>query len=112
MASRRKAADQASVDAPDQKTDDTPFSTPADAVPEKQWMQWMMTYLQTGGQYASIIVLARWTLQILGKLLAVLNVRRKGFSWKTALQLKFNLDGQVRDTLLRNAPVPIHHQMN
>ena len=35
MASRRKAADQASVDAPDQRTDDTPFSTPADAVPEK-----------------------------------------------------------------------------
>ena len=27
--------DQASVDAPDQRTDDTPFSTPADAVPEK-----------------------------------------------------------------------------
>ena len=35
MASRRKAADQASVDAPDQKTDNTPFSTPADVVPEK-----------------------------------------------------------------------------
>ena len=106
MASRRKAADQASVDAPDQKTDDTPFSTPADAVPEKQWMQRMMTYLPTGGQYASIIVLARWTLQILGKLLAVLSVRKKGFVWKTALQLNFNLNGQVRDTLLRNAPPP------
>ena len=35
MASRRKAADQASVDAPDQRTDDKPFSTPADAIPEK-----------------------------------------------------------------------------
>ena len=66
-----------------------------------------MTYLQTRGQYASIIVLAGWTLQILGKLLAVLNVRKKGFAWKTALQLNFNLDGQVRDTLLQNAPAPV-----
>ena len=65
-----------------------------------------MTYLQTGGQYASIIVLARWVLQILGKLLAVLNVRKKGFAWKTALQLNFNLDHQLRDTLLRNVPAP------
>ena len=71
---------------------------------ELDWKQWMMTYLQTRGQYASIIVLAGWTLQILGKLLAVLNVRKKGFAWKTALQLNF--DDQVLDTLLRNAPVP------
>ena len=42
---------------------------------ELDWKQWMMTCLQTGGQYASIIVLAGWVLQILGKLLAVLNVR-------------------------------------
>ena len=65
-----------------------------------------MTYLQTRGQYASIIVLAGWTLQILGKLLAVLNVRKKGFAWKTALQLNFNLDHQLPDTLLRKAPAP------
>ena len=31
-----------------------------------------------------------------GKLLAVLSVRNQGFAWKTALQLNFNLDGQVR----------------
>ena len=36
----------------------------------------------------------------------VLSVRKKGFAWKTALQLNFNLDGQVRDSLLRNAPAP------
>ena len=34
MTSRKKAADQAVVDAPVQKTDDVLFSTPADAVPE------------------------------------------------------------------------------
>ena len=34
MASRKKAADQAVVDAPVQKTDDALFSTPTDAVPE------------------------------------------------------------------------------
>ena len=37
---------------------------------ELDWKQWMVTYLQTGGQYASIIVLAGWILKILGKLLA------------------------------------------
>ena len=35
MARRMKAADQAVVDAPVQRTDNTLFSTPADAVPEK-----------------------------------------------------------------------------
>ena len=70
------------------------------------WKQWLVTYLQTGGQYASIIVLTGWILKIFGKLLAVLSVRNQGFAWKTALQLNFNLAGQVRDSLLRNAPTP------
>ena len=71
---------------------------------ELDWKQWIVTYLQTGGQYASIIILAGWILKIFGKLLAVLSVRTKGYAWKTALQLNFNLAGQVRDSLLRNAP--------
>ena len=66
-----------------------------------------MNSLQTGGQYASIIVLTVWIFQTLGKLLAVLNVRKKGFAWKTAIQLNFNLDHQLRDTLLRSVPAPI-----
>ena len=64
------------------------------------WKQWIVTYLQTGGQYPSIIVLTGWILKIFGKLLAVLSVRKQGFAWKTALQLNFNLAGQVRDSLL------------
>ena len=71
------------------------------------WKQWIVTYLQTGGQYASIIVLTGWILKIFRKLLAVLSVRKKGFAWKTALQLNFDLAGQVRDSLLRNAPAPV-----
>ena len=71
---------------------------------ELDWKQWMLTHLQTGGQYASIIILAVWTLNIIAKLLAVLSVRNQGFAWKTALQLNFNLSSQVRDSLLRNAP--------
>ena len=62
--------------------------------------------MQTGGQYASIIILTVWIFKILAKLLAVLSVRNQGFAWKTALQLNFNLDGQVRDSVLRNAPAP------
>ena len=71
------------------------------------WKQWIMNSLQTGGQYASIIVLTVWIFQTLGKLLAVLNVRKKGFAWKTAIQLNFNLDHQLRDTLLRSVPAPV-----
>ena len=52
------------------------------------------------------IVEVKMTLSKPGKLFAVLSVRIQGFAWKTALQLNFNLDGQVRDSLLRNAPVP------
>ena len=65
-----------------------------------------MTYLQTGGQYASIMILVIWTVKIGAKLIAVLSVRNQGFAWKTALQLNFNLVGQVRDSLLKNAPTP------
>ena len=71
------------------------------------WKQWLISYLQTGGQYASIIILAVWVLKIILKLLAVLSMRNQGFAWKTAVQLNFNLAGQVRDTLLRNAPAPV-----
>ena len=70
------------------------------------WKQWLISYLQTGGQYASIIILAVWILKLITKLLAVLSVKKQGFNWKTALQLNFNLSGQVRDTILRNAPAP------
>ena len=73
---------------------------------ELDWKQWLLTYLQTGGQYASILILMIWTIKIGAKLLAVLSVRNKGFAWKTALQLNFNLSSQVRDSLLRNAPAP------
>ena len=31
------------------------------------WKQWLVTYLQTGGQYASIIVLTVWIFKIFGK---------------------------------------------
>ena len=72
------------------------------------WKQWLISYLQTGGQYASIIILAVRILKLITKLLAVLSVKNQGFNWKTALQLNFNLSGQVRDTILRNvlAPTP------
>ena len=70
------------------------------------WKQWLLTYLQAGGQYASIIVIVVWTIKIGAKLLAVISVRNQGFTWKTALQLNFNLSSQVRDSLLRNAPAP------
>ena len=73
---------------------------------ELDWKQWLLTYLQTGGQYASILILMVWTIEIGTKLLAVLSVRKQGFAWKTALQLNFNLSSQVRDALLRNAPAP------
>ena len=70
------------------------------------WKQWVLTCLQTGGQYASILVVIAWTIKIGAKLLAVISVRNQGFTWKTALQLNFNLLSQVRDSLLRNAPAP------
>ena len=70
------------------------------------WKQWLISYLQTGGQYASIIILAVWILKLIIKLLAVLSVKNQGFNWKTALQLNFNLSGQVHDTILRNVPAP------
>ena len=73
---------------------------------ELDWKQWLLTHLQTGGQYASITMLTVWTLKIIAKLLVVLSVRNQGFAWKTALQLNFNLSSQVRDSLLRNAPLP------
>ena len=68
--------------------------------------QWLISYLQTGGQYASIIILVVWILKLITKLLAVLSVKNQGFNWKTALQLNFYLSGQVRDTILRNVPAP------
>ena len=70
------------------------------------WKQWLISYLQIGGQYASIIILAVWILKLIIKLLAVLSVKNQGFNWKTALQLNFNLAGQVPDTMLRNVPAP------
>ena len=73
---------------------------------ELDWKQWLLTYLQTGGQYASILVIVAWTIKIGAKLLAVISVRNQGFTWRTALQLNFNLSSQVRDSLLRNAPAP------
>ena len=73
---------------------------------ELDWKQWLLTYLQTAGQYASIIVIVAWTIKIGAKLLAVISVRNQGFTWRTALQLNFNLSSQVRDSLLRNAPAP------
>ena len=69
-----------------------------------KWKQWLLTYLQTGGQYASIIVILIWTLKIGAKLLAVISVRNQGFTGRTALQLNFNLSSQVRDSLPRTAP--------
>ena len=73
---------------------------------ELDWKQWLLTYLQTGGQYASILVIVAWTIKIGAKLLAVISVRNQGFTWRIALQLNFNLLIQVRDSLLRNAPAP------
>ena len=67
------------------------------------WKQWLLTYLQTGGQYAAIIVVLVWTMKIGAKLLAFLSVRNQGFTWKTALQLNFNLFSQVRDSLLQTS---------
>ena len=71
---------------------------------ELDWKQWLVNYVQTGGQYAAIIVVLVWTIKIGAKLLAVLSVRNQGFTWKTALQLNFSLSSQVRDSLLRAAP--------
>ena len=73
---------------------------------ELDWKQWLLTYLQTGGQYASIIVIVAWTIKLGAKLLSVISVRKQGFTWRTALQLNFNLSSQVRDSLLQNAPAP------
>ena len=67
----------------------------------------MMSYLQTGGQYASIVILVVWTLKITQRLLAVLYIKKQGFNWKTAVMLNFNLESQVCETILRNVPVPI-----
>ena len=66
----------------------------------------MMTYLQTGGQYASIFILVVWTLKMIQRLLAVLSVKKQGFNWRTAVMLNFNLESQVRRTILRNVPAP------
>ena len=63
------------------------------------WKQWLISYLQIGGQYASIIILDVWILKLIIKLLAVMSVKNQGFNWKKALQLNFNLAGQVRDTI-------------
>ena len=71
---------------------------------ELDWKQWLVTYVQLWGQYAAIIVVLVWTIKIGAKLLAILSVRNQGFTWKTALQLNFNLSSQVRDSLLRTAP--------
>ena len=70
------------------------------------WKQWLLTYLQTGGQYASLMVIVVWTVKLGVKLLAVMSVRNQGFTWKTTLQLNFNLSTQVRDSLQRNASAP------
>ena len=70
------------------------------------WRQWLISYLQLGGQYASVIILAVWTLKIVIKLLAVISVKKQGFNWRTAVMLNFNLEAQVRDTILRNIPAP------
>ena len=67
------------------------------------WKQWLFNYVQTGGQYSAIVVVLVWTIKIGAKLVAVLSVRNQGFTWKTALQLNFNLSSQVRDSLLRAA---------
>ena len=71
---------------------------------ELDWKQWLVTYVQLWGQYAAIIVVLVWTIKIGAKLLAVISVRNQGFTWKTALQLNFNLSSQVRDSLLRAMP--------
>ena len=68
------------------------------------WKQRLLSYLQTGGQYASILIVVVWTMKIGAKLLAFLSVRNQGFTWKTALQLNFNLSSQVRDSLIRTSP--------
>ena len=70
------------------------------------WRQWLISYLQLGGQYASVIILAVWTLKIVIKLLAVISVKKQGFNWRRAVMLNFNLEAQVRDTILRNVHVP------
>ena len=67
---------------------------------ELDWKQWLANYVKTWGQYAAIIVVLVWTIKIGAKLLAILSVRNQGFTWKTALQLNFNLSSQVRDSLL------------
>ena len=66
----------------------------------------MMTYLQTGGQYASIVILVVWMLKLTQRLLAVLSIKKQGFDWRTAVMLNFNLESQVRKTILRNVPAP------
>ena len=70
------------------------------------WKQWMMSYLQTGGQYASIVILVVWMLKLTQRLLAVLSIKKQGFNWRTAVMLNFNLQSQVRKTILRNLPAP------
>ena len=70
------------------------------------WKQWVLKYLQMAGQYASVIIIIIWTLQIIQRLLAVVSVKKQGFDWRTAVMLNFNLDSQVRRTILRNAPAP------
>ena len=70
------------------------------------WKQWLMSYLQTGGQYASIVILVVWILKLLQRLLAVLSIKKQGFNWRTAVMLNFNLESQVRETILRNVPAP------
>ena len=71
---------------------------------ELDWKQLLVNYVQAWGQYAAIIVVLVWTLKIGAKLLAFLSVRNQGFTWKTALQLNFNLSGQGREALLQAAP--------
>ena len=73
------------------------------------WKQWIMTYLQIAGQYASVFILVVWTLKIIQRLLAVMSVKKQGFDWRTAVMLNFNLDSQVRRTILRNVPAPALH---
>ena len=76
------------------------------------WKQWILSYLQMAGQYASVFIIIIWTLRIIQRLLAVVSVKKQGFDWRTAVMLNFNLESQDRRTILRNAPAPALDDIN
>ena len=70
------------------------------------WKQWLLAYLQTGGQYASIIVVLVWTEDRSQTPSPPISEEpRVHLENSPAVELQpLHLSSQVRDSLLRTAP--------